>query len=205
MQISGQVGPAFLSDGVGTQPVRQGRLGEVIVGELHGRYYEQSRRGNLFFARAVTTALAGIASSNGIGSPLIWNGSSSVVVVPIALTVTQTVVTTAASAVGLAFGTQTSAPTSTTAIDSSGSCYIGGSAPAASAYRLGTVSAVPSSFFPLFSVHTGSLTTDNQMTGWIDLGGAFALPTNTYMAVMGSVTASSMVAQVGMLWEEVPV
>lgn len=204
MIIEGEVGPQFLADGT-NQPMRQGRLGEAIVSELHGRYYEQSRRGNIFFCRAISTALAGIASSNGIGGPLLWNGSSAVVAVPLAMTFTSTVVTTVAASIGLAFGTQSSAPTSTTAIDSSGSGLIGGTAPAASAFRLGTVSAVPSSFFPLFSAHTGALTVDNTGLGWIDLGGAFVLPTNTYLAVAASATATTLVAQIGLLWEEVPV
>lgn len=58
MQVSGQVGPSFLSDGVGTQPFRQGKLGEMIVQELHGRFYEQVVRGNVYSIGSGTTALS---------------------------------------------------------------------------------------------------------------------------------------------------
>lgn len=205
MQIAGQVGPQALSDGVGTQPFRQVRTGELAVTEVHGRYYEQSRRGNLFYARAVVTGLAGIASSTGVGGPLLWNGTTTVVANILAMSFTTTVVTTAAASVGFFLGAQSTAPTTTTAIDSSGCCLVGGSAPACSVYRLGTLSVVPPNFFPLLDVHTGSLTVDNKATGWIDIGGVFTVPTQTYACVGATVTASSCVAQIGLLWEEVPV
>jgi hypothetical protein len=43
----GQVGPQVLSDGV-NQAFRQGKSAEQIVGELHGRFYEQNYRGSVF-------------------------------------------------------------------------------------------------------------------------------------------------------------
>ncbi len=205
MQVVGQVGPQFLADGVGTQPLRQSRTGELNVTEVHGRYYEQCRRGNLFYARALVTAPAGIASSNGIGGPLLWNGSSSIVAVPIAITFCQSVVSTVAAPIGIFLGAQATAPTGTTAIDSSGSCLVGGSAPAASVYRIGTVSVVPPNFFPLANVGTGSLTAGKDAPQWIELGGCFTLPVGTYMCVGSSATLSTLAAQIGLIWEEVPV
>lgn len=47
---AGQVGPQTLSDGVVGGRVRQGRGAEQIVSELHGKYYESTYRGNLFWA-----------------------------------------------------------------------------------------------------------------------------------------------------------
>ncbi len=205
MQISGSVGPSFNSDGVGTQPFRQGRTGELNMTEVHGRYYEQCRRGNLFYARAIVTAPAGIASSNGVGGPLLWNGSNAIVAVPLAITFCQSVVSTVAAPIGLFLGAQATQPTSTTVIDSSGSCLVGGSAPAASVYRVGTLSVVPPNFFPLANVGTGSLTAGKDAPQWIDLGGCFTLPVGTYCAVGSSATLSTLAAQVGLIWEEVPV
>lgn len=47
MQLQGLVGPQVLSDGApGT--ARVGKLGDVVVSELHGRFYEQNYRGNLY-------------------------------------------------------------------------------------------------------------------------------------------------------------
>ena len=50
MLIQGSVGqPSTTSIPAGTTPtIRQGQLGDVIVSELHGRFYEQVYRANLF-------------------------------------------------------------------------------------------------------------------------------------------------------------
>lgn len=50
MLIQGQVGPLSTQSASpgATPPVRQGQLGDVIVSELHGRFYEQAYRGALF-------------------------------------------------------------------------------------------------------------------------------------------------------------
>jgi hypothetical protein len=59
MLIQGQVGPAAVQSlSSGTNPtIRQGQLGDVIVSELHGRYYEQSYRGSVY-SLSVSTAAA---------------------------------------------------------------------------------------------------------------------------------------------------
>jgi hypothetical protein len=45
--IRGRVGPDALQDGAEAK-LRQGRTAEAIVQELHGRFYEQTKRGNVF-------------------------------------------------------------------------------------------------------------------------------------------------------------
>lgn len=76
LQVSGVVGPQQLSDGIQSAP-RLGRHGELIVGNLHGQYYEQVLRGNVFMAsnqaaQAVSVALAttytGLCLSNPLNS-----------------------------------------------------------------------------------------------------------------------------------------
>lgn len=56
--VSGQVGPQVVSSGVTTQPLRQGNSGEIIAGLLHGRYYEQVARGNVYSIGCQLTALS---------------------------------------------------------------------------------------------------------------------------------------------------
>ena len=77
MLVTGQVGPQRISDGVSTQPLRQGKDSQVVVDELHGRYLEQGYRGNIFSganqaAQAISVALAttytGLLLYNPIGS-----------------------------------------------------------------------------------------------------------------------------------------
>lgn len=57
LQVFGDVGPQTLTDGV-QAPFRLGKSGETIVQELHGRYYEAVKRGNVYVA---STAGAGVA------------------------------------------------------------------------------------------------------------------------------------------------
>ena len=82
VEACGQVGPSVLTDGIGTQPFRQGRLGEQIVQQLHGRYYEQAMRGNLYSISCVPTALsAATIALTASGQPIvgIWNPLTSAV------------------------------------------------------------------------------------------------------------------------------
>jgi|SRR5438477_5409958 len=52
-----QVGPQILADGIAS-PARGGRSGELIMQELHGRFYEQVARGNVYSIGCALTALA---------------------------------------------------------------------------------------------------------------------------------------------------
>src|SRR5690242_20627765 len=58
LQVSGQVGPQTLADGVGTQPIRQEKSGALVFQELHGRFYEQVYRGSVYSAGSGVTPLS---------------------------------------------------------------------------------------------------------------------------------------------------
>lgn len=82
--IQGQCGPAILQDGA-NQALRQGRNSELVVQELHGRFYEQAYRGNLYSggmsltsinAATFTSATTGATATPIVG---IWNPSTSTV------------------------------------------------------------------------------------------------------------------------------
>jgi hypothetical protein len=64
-QISGQVGPQLIATGVGTQPIRQGNLGETIVSELHGRFFEQNLRLALFSGGMGLTSISNVTFTTG--------------------------------------------------------------------------------------------------------------------------------------------
>jgi len=72
MLIQGQVGPTSTQSVApgSTPPVRQGQLGDVIVSELHGRFYEQTYRGALFSGgiAAVTSISAATFTSATTGA-----------------------------------------------------------------------------------------------------------------------------------------
>ena len=84
MLIQGQVGaPQAQSIPAGTTPpIRQGQLGDVIVSEVHGRYYETNYRGALFstYINALTVAsthASPIASGTGTAIIGIYNPAGS--------------------------------------------------------------------------------------------------------------------------------
>lgn len=199
-----QVGPALAADGA-VIPVRSGKTGDTIVSELRGRYAEQSYRGNLFLAHAIVTAPVIFSTAAGTGGPLLWNGTSNKVASILAVGIGITVVTTVAAALGLTGNTgQTSAPTSTTAIDSRTNGYIGGAASACTPFRVGTVVNAGGFFLPFAQLHTGALTVDTSGVLWVDIGGLITVPPSCWCSVAASATASTTVASISLVWTEEP-
>lgn len=202
----GQVGPQTVSDG-SEQALRQGKSAELVVTELHGRYYEQAYRGNLFVAQAIVTAPTIYTTAAGTGGPLIWNPpTSGVNVALVAMSLGITVVSTVAAAIGITGNVgQTVAPTSTTAIDGNFNALLGTSTAKSRAYRVGTPTNAGGFLLPVGDLHTGALTTDAGSVKWIDLGGVILVPPGGWAAVATSATATTTVAQIGLVYEEIPV
>lgn len=205
MIFEGRSGPAVLGDGA-IREGRLGRTGEIMTADTHGQLTEASVRGNLFMAHAIVTAPVIYSTAAGTGGPLIWNNSTNKNINILKVGFGTTVVTTVAAALGLTGNTgQVSAPGTTTAIDSSKNLYIGGAASAATAYRIGTVTNAGNFFLPFAQLHTGALTVDNTGMQWVDIAGAVTCPPNCWVSVAASATASTTVAQICVVWEEVPV
>jgi hypothetical protein len=202
----GQVGPATSTDGA-SAAMRLGRSGEQIFSELHGRYYEQAVRGKLFMAQAIVTAPVIYTTAAGTGGPLLWNPpTSGVNAVILAVSMGISVVTTVAATLGLTGNTgQSSAPSTTTAIDGRGNMFLGAANSACTPYRIGTVTTAGAFLLPFASLHTGALTVDTGLTAYVDIGGAMIVPPGSWASVAASATASTTVGTFGMLWEEVPV
>ncbi|MDP9181516.1 MAG: hypothetical protein M3P04_01910 [Actinomycetota bacterium] len=82
--IIGQVGPQSLSDGAGSA-FRQGKTGEQAVTELHGRFFEQNYRGNLFSGgmgmTSISNATYTTATLTSSATPIVgvWNPATSLV------------------------------------------------------------------------------------------------------------------------------
>jgi hypothetical protein len=187
--------------------MRLGRSGEQVFTELHGRYYEQAARGKLFMAQAIVTAPVIYTTAAGTGGPLLWNPpTSGVNAVILAVSFGISVVTTVAAALGLTGNTgQTAAPSSTTAIDGRTSGLIGAGNSACTPYRVGTVTNAGNFLIPFASLHTGALTTETGVVGFVDVGGALIVPPGSWASIAASATASTTVGTFGMMWEEVPV
>ena len=207
MAVAGRVGPQTYADNISpSDGIRLGNAGETIVGNLHGRHYEQANRSNIYPAHAIIVAPVIFSTAAGTGGPLLWNGSTthkaSILAVGWGLTVTTTVV----AVLGLTGNTgQTAAPGSTTAIDSVRNCYIGGGAPACTAFRVGTPSSAGNFFVPFGDALTGAITTRIGSMNWVDLGGMFVLPPFTWISVAASATATTLAGNFSMIWEEIPI
>lgn len=77
MADTSQVGQGSYADG-STPPLRSGRQQDLIVSELHGKYYEQVSRGNVFHLAVTwtTTVAAGnvaAAAAAAVTNFAIWN------------------------------------------------------------------------------------------------------------------------------------
>lgn len=201
-----QTGPFLGADGTAVAS-RGGRMADLIVSELQGRYYENASRGNLFSAFAIVTAPVIFSTAASTGGPLVWNPSTSGKnVAVLAVTCALTVVTTVAAALGLTGNTgQTSAPSSATAADGRSSGLIGGAASVSTPYRVGTVTNAGGFFYPLITLNTGALTVDSMKLGWIDVGGAVVCPPGSWVSIAASATATTTVAQLGMVYAEIPI
>lgn len=80
LPVTGQVGEINVAGGTNTSPIRQGNQGDVIVSELHGRFYEGTLRGRAYAGgmTALTSINAATFTSATLGAtctPIwgIWN------------------------------------------------------------------------------------------------------------------------------------
>ena len=199
MQVTGYIGnQAKVADGPGSV-LRQGNLGELMVSELHGRYYEQAMRGNMYrvanqatvtTTAALATTWTGLAISNPAGS-----GVNAVINL---FTVAQFAVG-AAAAVGIM----------------TCSCAAAGSLVPKNAIVSGTTGKVTASAGATISTpvldmvvgQVGSLAT----TGYgltpglvVDLGGSIIIPPGFFAASFTSIVTTSALL-FGFQWEEVPI
>ena len=206
----GSVGPASAASGA-TPLARLGLSGEQVVQELHGRYYETCYRKNLFYATAQTFLLFGIPAlaQNGF---ILWNRTPGINVVlqkiNLQVSASSGTMTGIALCVGTA-GSQTTAPSTSTAITgnaggSIGGCFLGTN-PTAIAYQAGTVIAIPTAIIPILH-NTAGIATSSADMFWVDLEGSVIIPPMTTMvlAALGANSAANAVS-CSVLWEEVPV
>jgi hypothetical protein len=168
------------------------------------RKFQQGGIGNIFAAYALVTSPGLWSTAAGTGGPLLWNPPGSGVNAYLQTVLYgNSVADTVAGALGITGNTgQTAAPGTTTAVDSVGNCYIGGSAPKCTAYRIGTPTNAGGFFFPIGMVHTGALTVDTTDDNAVDLGGVVVVPPGCWAAVAASAILTSVVMQIGLIWLE---
>ena len=208
MTIAGQVGntPGAASAGPTTNPVlRLGNMVDLIVSELHGRYYERAYRKTSFgganqAAQAVTAAFAttytGICLYNPNGSG--YNANL------LKVGVGNTVVWPAASVLGVMVGQSTTAMTGITALTPRSKNVGSSAAPVCGLASAVTLPVAPTLDTVLASIGTVATTAYETTPGLFDLEGGILLPPGAFACVYSTV-ALTAAGVFSMAWEEVPV
>lgn len=181
--------------------------GGTLVSPFNAPFYQLAYQKKVFMAHAIVTAPVIYTTAAGTGGPLIWNGSLNTNVVLLKVGLGISVVTTVAASIGITGASgQTAAPTSTTAIDSNKSTFIGsGVSPQSTAYRIGTPTNAGNFFIPIGDLHTGALTVDNLGMSWIDLDGSIVVPPYSWVSLAASATATTTVMQAAFVYAELPI
>ena len=210
MIIQGQTGPLATSQSLpaGNQyPLRLGNMGDAIMSELHGRYYETSYRKALFLSAnqaAATTSLGlattytGLCLSNPIGSSvnLVLNkvGYGFIVAFP------------AAAAFGLMCGFNSGSNVTHTTPVTPRSAFIGQAAGVGLTDAASTLPTAPTVTHLFGSGLTGAITTEAFVSGdVVDLEGSVVLPPGAYAAIYTSAVSGTSGFFGAMQWEEVPI
>ena len=210
MIINGQVGPQSSTSSLaaGTQPaMRLGNMGEQIVSELHGKYYETCYRRAVYTASALAVSLpttlnttsTGLCLYNPVGSPVnlvILTASWGLNVVP-----------TAAAVLSLATGYSATAITTSSAADTLKSAFVGvGGSGVGVAYKSVTLPSAATHHTILGSVGTAAT------TAWpvipiqtYNVDGQIILPPGAYCVFNSTAAQTSTQFYLSFSWEEVPV
>lgn len=220
--VYGQVGaPSTTSAADGAnQPALQGKQGELLFSEVHGKYFTQNYRNNLYFASTaaagVTVSIFSNASFTGLG---IWNpqGSGKNLSMVRALIGCNAAAATAESGFGYAWlnnagsGVGTAAPISafstTGVIRGTGQCSpntVGASVVQNAVISATLTTAMTWGRFSGFSSSTGAITTQIALGMFIeDFDGMMIVPPGTFWAMTSSI-ASGGTFGLSAIWEELP-
>lgn len=221
MLFSGQVGPGQYGDGV-VQPARLGKSGEVIQQHLHGRYYENAYRGNIYGFGLANTVLA---TTNAVATGLtatakpvigVWNPmNSGKNLVILKTTVIHTLL--AASAVntgGFTYCVSTgnggistgSVPWNRSSLAQVGSVA---KAFAISTALTGLTNNLVDTGMPVNVANFTAVGNTTAVEGWSgqnedNIEGSFIVPPGGVLAVMNLLSTITVNVTAGMVWEEVP-
>lgn len=200
----GAVGIQNNPDSSNLVTARFGKQGDQLMSELHGRYYEQTYRGNMFSVASqagatttvgLATVYTGLVISNPIGSGvnLVLNKCS----------LSQTVIQAVVNNFGLAFGFNSSTNVTHTTPATPQSNVIGsGTLAKAKADVSATLPTAP--LYGIYAADAATATTDAP-GGVIDLEGSVILLPGAYALWVSSAASSAAAMWFSFQWEEVPV
>lgn len=219
MILQSQVGPQTAADG--TLPnIRAGRSAEVIVQELHGRFYEQNFRGNMYSFGLSNTALAAAnAIATGLTSsaqPVIglYNPSTSLynLVVLQASVVTTTVANSAVAPGGFMWVYSAGNPGVSTGSTPINAKTLVASGSSAKVFAISTALTGLTNNLAVFrgsgiaSINAaGPATAISQaLANTVEnVDGSIIVPPGGVIALMNQVSTTTVSASVAIVWEEV--
>jgi hypothetical protein len=192
-----------IADGVASSAMRIGNQNDLIVSELHGRYYEQTYRKNKFGGSIVgqvttvgaATTYTGLCLSNPIGS--------GVNLILDKVGISFLVGFTASATVGVMTGINTSTNVTHTAAAVVRNKFIGAAAGFGLLDSSATLPTAPVLDIVFLAGLTGAITTSTSAAdGLFELEGSIILPPGAYAAIYTSTASGAASMSASFSWEE---
>lgn len=209
MLIQNQVGPLATSSSLaaGVQAVgRAGNMGDAIVSELHGRYYEATYRRAMYNAAitgqvttvGLATTYTGLVLSNPVGSAVnvVINKVGYAFIVAFAAGASIGLMTGYNAGTNVTHTTPVTPRNQFFGVGASGVALVDSSATLPTAPTLNTI---------LAAGLTGAITTQTVVPAQFDLEGSIILPAGAYCAFYTSTASGAAGGAFSFSWEEVPV
>jgi len=212
MLTQGQVGPVTATSSIGSgtlTPTRLGNMGDAIVSELHGRYYEANYRRNKFYgSNGATPSVTTLALATTYTGLCLYNPAGSTVNLVIdKVGYSFLVAFAAASTIGLMVGYSAAGIVTATAAASPGaSSFVGVGATGQGKVALSaTLVGTPTLHTVFGQGLTGAITTVPAIQNTIyDFEGSVILPPGAYAAIYTSTVSGAASLAASFQWEEVP-
>ena len=217
MLIQNQVGPVATTSSIsaGLQaPARAGQLGDTIVSELHGRYYETTYRRAMFTAGVSTliaTATTASPTTTITGAQVLYNpigNTNNLVINKVSLGFA---LANLAGVVGIATGFNGATAISGTLTATTAAAknvFLGGGSPTGASYASASITLPTAVSLVSILASTGSLATTGYAINpgtLYDFEGSILLPPGGYATIWSNfiIPASSLLST--FQWEEVPI
>jgi hypothetical protein len=214
------VGPTYTADGVTPTSNRFGRLNETIIGQVHGKYYEATSRGNVY---CVSNGSTGRAPGTALGtspSILLYNPLGSgkrlkIMKVSMTQASTGTLGTGVLHHCGFTLNGPLASQSNVAPVVGSGASLTpnnmdvgAANSSVAVAFALGTLNANPAILYPFCQLaeSVGGTTAVNPNTITEDVDGGIVLEPGAGWCLEAIAAAgSSPLVICGVVWEEIPI
>lgn len=227
LPIAGQVGPSATNAGDGANiEIRQGKTGEVVVSEFHGRFYETNYRGSVFCGGMTLTAINNATYTSattgttatpiaGIYNPLTSGVNCVILQATLGVTMTALAATGGGPYVWMVNNGQSAistgaVPYNRKSLVASGS-FVKNMANAALTGMTGALSIIGGSALFGGSASSAAFTATavamqtQQLSSVENVDGSIIVPPGGVLALMATTTPVAHSAASMLVWEEVPV